>query len=189
MSMLVQQQFYEPVPDAWATKDQEVEICAHCGNALKQTKFGKICRTRACSAHLPTKSNISIPPAQLVRATKGICQYWIEPGFDEIVMFDALVAMGLAPTLYPNSDLTDISFKDVGVDLKSYVSPETLGYKLQRSIGGLAMYPQKWLVIPDWLVNRVPSYLQRLRTAMGRSDVHCLCVSEALQLAKRIANA
>lgn len=189
MSMLIQQQFYEPVPDSWATTGQEVEICAHCANALEQTKLGKICRTRACAAQFPTQSNCSIPASQLVRATKGICQYWIEPGFDEIVMFDALVAMGLSPTLYPNSDQTDISFKEVGIDLKSYVSPETLGYKLQRSIGGLAAYPQKWLVIPDWLVNRTPSYLQRLETAMGRTNVQCLSVTEALKLAKRISNA
>ena len=184
LAMLVQQQFYEPVPDAWATEVNAVKLCTHCGNAIKKTTFGLMCRTRACASSKPLQIGGSVSPSQLIRATRGISQYWIEPGFDEIQMLDHLKRLGLNPQLYPKSDLVDIAFGPVGVDLKSYVSPETLGYKLQSSIGGLAMYADKWLVVPDWLIRKTPAYLDRLRSAMGRPDVLCLGVSEAVERAK-----
>ena len=83
--------------------------------------------------------------------------------------------------MYPFRDRVDISVGDIGIDLKTYASPETLGLKFKKGIGGLAYYDERWVVVPDWQVASVPSYLDRLRKAMGRPDVRCLSVSEAIK--------
>ena len=64
-----------------------------------------------------------------MRLSKGLRQYWFEPGIDEIRMFDRLVAAGLPARLYPHRDRVDIDMgenDDIGIDLKSYTSPELL---------------------------------------------------------------
>jgi hypothetical protein len=105
----------------------------------------------------------------------------VEPGIDEIIQYDALVGLGLPAILYPNRDRVDIGVGKTGIDLKTYASPEILGAKFKRSLGGLAHYATKWVVVPDWQVVTTPSYLDRLRTAMERSDVRCLSVSKAIE--------
>lgn len=173
IGVLINQQFYEPVSDGWGTNGQ-LTICGHCGNALKTTPAGDHCRTRACAESLPMESAARIPMQESLRLTRGIRQYWHEPGFDEIRLFDELSAAGFAPVLYPQLDRVDIEVGNVGIDLKAYVSPELLAARLQRSIGGLAHYQHKWLVIPDRLIERVPAYLERLRGALGQTNVRSL---------------
>lgn len=177
--ILLQQQFYEPVPSGWATADG-VLLCAHCGNAMKKGVAGLVCRTLACAAASPAQVAKCEPVNHLLRASRGIRQYWIEPGIDEIRLFDALKARGIAAELYPFRDRVDISVADIGVDLKTYASPETLGLRFRRGIGGLAYYATRLVVVPDWQVAVTSSYLDRLCTAMGRDDVRCLSVSGAL---------
>lgn len=183
--MVLQQQFYEPVPMSWSLGDG-VPICDHCGNAMKRGKAGLVCRTAACQALSSASTSKSIPASGLLRVSRGIRQYWVEPGIDEIRLYDALVAKGIAAVLYPFRDRVDISVGDIGIDLKTYASPETLGLKFKKGIGGLAYYDERWVVVPDWQVASVPSYLDRLRKAMGRPDVRCLSVSEAF---KRVMDA
>lgn len=178
--MVLQQQFYEPVPMSWAVGDG-VPICDHCGNAMKQGKAGLVCRTSACQASSSASTSKSIPASRLLRVSRGIRQYWVEPGIDEIRLYDALVPKGIATVLYPFRDRVDISVRNIGIDLKTYASPETLGLKFKKGIGGLAYYDERWVVVPDWQIVSVPSYLDRLRKAMGRPDVRCLSVSEAIK--------
>ncbi|MDX8126446.1 hypothetical protein QLH52_04080 [Methylomonas sp. OY6] len=183
------QQFYEPVPESWQI-DTTVPICMHCGNAMKKGKAGLVCRTIACTASNSAKSRTGSLAPELVRVTRGIRQYWIEPGLDEIRLYDSLIEMGLPVELYPFRDRVDIAVDDLGIDLKAYSSPETLGRRFNRNIGGLSHYRKKWVVVPDWLVSATPSYLDRLRTAMGRDDLICLTVSQAIKNFKsRTANA
>lgn len=177
--IVIQQQFYEPVPASW-TIGEGVPICDHCGNAMKKGVAGLVCRTKACVASASAKSSRSIDASKLMRVTRGIRQYWIEPGVDELRLFDALIAKGISASLYPYRDRVDIAVGETGIDLKTYVSPETLGTKFKRGIGGLAYYDNRWLVVPDWQANTVPSYMDRLTKAMGRNDVTCLTVSQAL---------
>lgn len=185
--IVIQQQFYESLPQSWATQNGEVPICDHCGNAMVAGKAGLVCRTHACAALNSAKSSKAVPVATLLRVSRGIHQYWIEPGIDELRLYDALLAHGEAAELYPFRDRVDIAVEDTGIDLKNYASPETLGTKFKRGIGGLAYYGQRWLVIPDWQVASVPSYLDRLRKAMDRDDVLCMTVSEALtRLTKKV---
>jgi hypothetical protein len=178
--MVIQQQFYEGVPESWAF-GQDVRLCDHCGNAMKPGKAGWVCRTNACTAAKPSQSTRTVPSAGLLRVARGIRQYWVEPGIDEIILYDALVGLGLPAILYPNRDRVDIGVGKTGIDLKTYASPEILGAKFKRSLGGLAHYATKWVVVPDWQVVTTPSYLDRLRTAMERSDVRCLSVSKAIE--------
>lgn len=177
--VVIQQQFYEPVPESWAIGGG-VPICDHCGNAMHQGKAGLVCRTAACSASLPAQSSASVPAAHLMRASRGIRQYWIEPGLDEVRLYDTLRNMKYSPTLYPFRDRVDIAVDDIGMDLKAYASPETLGWRFRRSQGGLVHYKQRWVVVPDWLVEVTPSYLSRLRTTANRPELRFLTVSEAM---------
>ena len=50
-------------------------------------------------------------------------------------------------------------------------------------IGGLAHYAQRWLVVPDWLANSTPGYMDRLRGALGGGPIQALTTSQALDRA------
>lgn len=135
--VLLQQQFYEPVPEAWQINGA-VKLCRACGNAMKQGRAGLVCRTAACCAITPATPGDDAKFSDLIRTTRGVHQYWIEPGLDEIRLFDTLTTMGLPAELYPFRDRVDIAVGDIGMDLKAYASPEILGKKFNRSIGGLS---------------------------------------------------
>jgi hypothetical protein len=181
--LCVQHRFYEPLPQAMLM-DASVRLCAHCSNLMKRAPSGLVCSTAACAAQSPPKPGEPQSAAQLMRLTKGLRQYWLEPGIDEIRMHDQLVEAGLPSRLYPHRDRVDIDLGEssaVGIDLKSYTSPELLGARMSRRPGGLSHYQRKWLVIPDWLVNRTPGYLERLSAALEASAVQCLSVSQAIK--------
>jgi hypothetical protein len=74
----------------------------------------------------------------------------------------------------------DLAVGGIGVDLKMYASPETLGRRFQKSIGGLSHYAHKLVVIPDWLVAETPSYLDRLRSASQRPELRYMTVADAV---------
>lgn len=177
--LLLNQEFYEPVPESWQI-GSAVPLCAHCGNAMKQGKAGLVCRTASCAVSNAAKQGGLAKATDIVRVTRGIRQYWVEPGIDELRLFDALCEMGLPAELYPKRDRVDIAVGEAGIDLKTYTSPETLGRKFKLGIGGLAHYEPKLLVIPDWVQRATPSYLDRLKAAMEREDVSCMTVSQAI---------
>lgn len=180
--MLLQQQFYEPVPFGW-TSNGSVTVCAHCGNAMRQVTTGMVCRTAACAQSSKALAKGTRSVGELLRVSRGIQQYWVEPGIDEIRFYDALASHHIVAELYPSLDRVDIAVGNIGVDLKSYTSPELLGRKINRGLGGLAFYEKKWLVVPDWLVGCTPHYLERLRSALEDTSkvVRCLSVSAALK--------
>lgn len=186
--MAIQQEYYEPVPFALANNGK-VTLCAHCNSMMRPAKSnGKRlrCQTRACHITLPAKTSIDIPVQEARRVKNEIHQYWVEPGLDEIRLYDAMLEAGLRAELYPFQDRVDIAVGDIGIDLKTYVSPEILGSKFRKGIGGLAHYGKKWLVVPDWLVNSSNAYMSRLNDAMGDNAmrVNCISLSEALKMAK-----
>lgn len=173
--------FYEPVPPAWGF-DGQVPVCAHCNGALRRSADRKwICRIRACAETRDTKQKGSAPVATLRRVKLGIRRYWVEPGIDELALYQKLTRMGLPAALYPEMDQTDIAVGQVGIDLKSYQSPELLGSKLGRSLGGLAYYKVKVIAIPDRLTLRYHNYLSRLERALCNPAVRCLSVSEVVR--------
>jgi hypothetical protein len=149
---------------------------------MRQTVTGLGCGTRACAASAKPDSSSSRAVDELLRVTRGIQQYWVEPGFDELRLYDALKACGVDAELYPHMDRVDIAVGDIGIDMKCYSSPELLGNKIKRDKGGLAFYELKWLVVPDWLTYVVPHYLDRLRSALedAAKNVRCISASKAL---------
>lgn len=179
---VLDQQFYIDIPRGWAVDDQ-VTCCKHCGDAMRPGKAGLVCRTHACAVARPAASGGVHSVHALRRCHQGIKQYWVEPGVDEIRLFDALTALGLPVVLFPQQDKVDLAFDDVGIDLKAYASPEILGRKLARHLGGLADYPTRWLVVPDALASARTHYLARLRRALGGCDVAVMTVSEAIERA------
>jgi hypothetical protein len=175
----VQHRFYEPVAGGPAGR---VTVCVSCGNTLREAAGGYLCTTQACMASQSSKPGDEVEVATVLRLRKALRQYWLEPGFDEIRLYDKLRSAGLPARLYPHSDRVDIDLGDdtsVGIDLKAYASPELLGKRIKERPGGLLHYEVRLLVIPDWLVRRTPGYLERLRAALESSPVRCLCASDA----------
>lgn len=182
--IMIQQQFYEPVPESW-NEGRGVPLCDHCGDALRRGRRGLACSTLACAATHPAKNTRSVPSSTLMRVSRGIRQYWVEPGLDEIRLFDELVALKIPAELYPFRDRVDIAVGEIGLDLKTYTSPEMLGRKFKRTLGGMVHYPERIIVIPDWIADNVPSYIDRLTHAMERKDVRALKLSETVRYLRR----
>lgn len=181
--------FYEPL-SARLDGTQGVALCSRCGNLTKAHAGGAggwLCTTSACQQHgaAPTKAVQS--GIDHFRLARGLRQYWLEPGIDEVLLFDALVGAGLSPRLYPHRDRVDIDLgaaSGVGIDLKAYASPELLGRRLKKRPGGLVFYTQRWLVVPDWLANATPGYMDRLKGALDAgSYIQAMTVGQALERA------
>jgi len=182
--MMIQKEYYEPIPSGLVRNGKIVQ-CAHCNSLMqKHALSGQLsCQSRACHQSRPTLAGETLDATNARRAHKSIHQYWVEPGIDEIFLYDALIKAGLSAELYPHQDRVDIAIGGIGMDLKTYASPEILGAKFKTGIGGLSHYGEKWVVIPDWLIRLTPNYLDRLRSAMGEASaqrLRCLSSSQAL---------
>lgn len=178
--------FYEPLAARLDGSDGAA-LCTRCGNLAKERAGGWLCATAACVQHGPTTPRFEGATfGEHFRLNRGLRQYWLEPGIDEVLLHDALAASGLAPRLYPHRDRVDIDLgaqSAVGIDLKAYTSPELLGRRLKSRPGGLAHYAKRWLVVPDWLATRTPGYLERLRGALGSSPITVMTSTQALERA------
>lgn len=178
--MAVQQDFYEPIPNAFGV-DGKITLCGRCGSMMKADGKYLRCQSSACAAESPPQPGPLVAIRECRRVTRGIRQYWVEPGIDEIRLFDVLRSQGIEAALYPHRDRVDLSVGEIGIDLKSYASPEILGARFRKKLGGLAFYGVKWVVIPDWRMASAHGYLDRLAGAMGdhASRVRCLSLSMA----------
>ncbi len=185
----VQREFYEPFSASYV--DTEIVLCAHCNSLLKPHKNGArllVCSSRACRNERSTQEGARLPAMQASRVRPEIHQFWVEPGIHELWLHDELKTEGFAVRLYPHQDQVDVAIANdrIGIDLKAYASPETLGLKLKNSIGGLAFYEKKLLVVPDWIVRSQSSYLERLRSSMGENArrLTCCMVSEVPSISR-----
>jgi hypothetical protein len=184
--------FYEPLAARLDGSDG-VALCARCGNVAKSHAGGLggwLCATSACVQHGPTSPKFENAGAgEQFRLNRGLRQYWLEPGIDEVRLYDALAAKGLKPRLYPHRDRVDIDLgpdSGIGIDLKAYASPELLGRRLKKRPGGLAHYAHRWLVVPDWLAAGTPGYMERLCHALGgigASPIQAMTATQALERA------
>lgn len=181
--------FYEPL-SARLDGSEGVALCSRCGNLTKAHAGGAggwLCTTAACQQHGAAPMKAAQPGIEHFRLARGLRQYWLEPGIDEVLLLDALQVAGLSPRLYPHRDRVDIDLgadSGVGLDLKAYASPELLGRRLKKRPGGLAFYTQRWLVVPDWLANATPGYMDRLKGALGAgSSIQAMTVGQALKRA------
>jgi hypothetical protein len=188
LGMALQQEFYEAVPEAFSVRGT-VQLCGHCHSLLRNINGKLQCQTTACRLSSPLLEGAFLSPSECRRVTRGIRQYWVEPGIDEIRLYRALIQQELPAFLYPFRDKVDVGVADeIGIDLKTYASPEILGARFRKGLGGLALYPHKFIVIPDWLVRRVPVYIDRLVHALGDTAprVRCLPLSRVVSEVREI---
>jgi REase associating with pPIWI_RE len=113
-----------------------------------------------------------------------ILAYWVGPGLAEIRLHDALRAAGVDVVLYPRDDAADVGRSDeLGIDVKSYSCPRLLGEVLTDRLGSLATFRDRFVAIPDAMVNRRPRYLDDLREAYrGSLPVTFAKVGDILRL-------
>lgn len=180
--------FYEPLAARLDSSDG-VALCARCGNLARTHAGGAgwLCGTSACVQQGSTTPRFEdAANGEHFRLNRGLRQYWLEPGIDEVLLYDAFKAHGLQPRLYPHRDRVDIDLgpdSGVGIDLKAYASPELLGRRLRKRPGGLVHYAHRWLVVPDWLASGTPGYMERLRGALAPSSIQAITASQALEYA------
>jgi hypothetical protein len=116
--------------------------------------------------------------------TDDILAYWVGPGLAEIQLHDELREAGVDVFLYPRDDAADVGRSDeLGIDVKSYSCPRLLGETLTERLGGLSTFQQRYVAVPDGMVNRRPRYLEDLREAYrGKISVTFARVSEIARL-------
>lgn len=177
------EQFYEALPRSRA-HGGTVYLCNHCSNLMQALAGGLRCTTQACAAMHGANPGKAVPVDDLLRLTRSLRKYWLEPGIDEMRLADALGAAGHKVRLYPKRDLVDLDLGEdgsVGIDLKAYSSPELLGERLCRRPGGLRQYKTQILVIPDWMAEREENYIDRVSACLDRSPILVLTLSAAIK--------
>jgi REase associating with pPIWI_RE/pPIWI_RE three-gene island domain Y len=161
------------IPLGALRRDGSFNICRNCGGLLyphrDKTAFpdGR-CRIGACLEEVPSsRAGATIESATGWRVfTDDILAYWVGPGLAEIRLHDELRRSGVDVMLYPRDDTADVGrSQELGIDVKSYSCPRLLGETLSDRLGGLATFDQRYVAIPDSMVNRRPHYLDDLRRA------------------------
>jgi REase associating with pPIWI_RE/pPIWI_RE three-gene island domain Y len=154
-------------------RDNTFNMCANCGGLLyphrDRTAFpdGR-CRISACLEDIPSSRagrRIQDPAGWRV-FSDDILAYWVGPGLAEIRLHDDLRARGFEVVLYPRDDAADVGRGDeVGIDVKGYSCPRLLGETLTARLGGLSTFRERYVAVPDAMVDRRPRYLEDLREA------------------------
>jgi hypothetical protein len=161
------------IPLGAMNRDGSFNLCANCGGLLYPHRdrdafpFGR-CRIGPCLEEIPSsKCERSIPDATGWRVfTDDILAYWVGPGLAEVQLHDELLAAGINVCLYPRDDAADVGRSDeLGIDVKSYSCPRLLGELLTERLGGLSTFDERYVAIPDAMVNRRPRYIEDLRAA------------------------
>ena len=137
-----------------------ISRCIHCRSPISREGH---CTLRGCREDYPkTKPTDPVPLDSALVARPEILKYWVDPGRDELRLFDALRKAKVEAELYPHSDQCDVAVRNiVGVDVKDYRDPGFLARKLNIGIGGLAYYQRRIIAIADRRARR-PHYIDRL---------------------------
>jgi REase associating with pPIWI_RE/pPIWI_RE three-gene island domain Y len=169
----VMRQWSTDIPLGALRRDGSFGICANCGGLLyphrDEHRFphGR-CKIGPCREEVPSSR-----AARVVENVAGwrvfkddILAYWVGPGLAEIRLYDELRAGGVDVQLYPRDDAADVGRShELGIDVKSYACPRLLGDTLSERLGGLTTFDERYVAIPDAIVNRRPAYLEDLRYA------------------------
>ncbi|MXP63906.1 hypothetical protein E0493_11175 [Roseomonas sp. M0104] len=189
-SLQVVQAFYRPVPQT-ALFGTRAHRCAHCHSLLwpdrdKTSYPDGRCRIRQCRLAHPTSELGAVieDPSSWRIATPAVTAYWVGPGLDEVNICDALLASGRKAVLYPQQDAADVGVDglDIGIDVKTYASPVTLGNKLTRDTGRLGMFARRFLAVPDDKLRNNRDYLRQLRESYrGKLGIEFVTVSQVIE--------
>ncbi|WGS20181.1 MULTISPECIES: hypothetical protein [unclassified Bradyrhizobium] len=179
------------IPLGALLRDGSFKICANCGGLLYPHRDRAAfpdgrCRIGPCLEEVPSsRAGATIENATGWRAfADDILAYWVGPGLAEIRLHDELRRAGVDVTLYPRDDAADVGRShELGIDVKSYSCPRLLGETLSERLGGLATFDQRYVAIPDAIVNRRPHYLDDLRHAyQGATSVTFAKVSDVARM-------
>jgi hypothetical protein len=161
------------IPLGAVRRDGSVNLCDNCGGLLSPHRDrgafpeGR-CRISACLEEVPSsRGGRKIPDPSGWRVfADDILAYWVGPGLAEVRLHDRLRARGVDVVLYPRDDAADVGRGDeLGIDVKSYSCPRLLGETLTERLGGLSTFRDRYVAIPDAMVDRRPRYIEDLREA------------------------
>lgn len=143
---------HEMYPPLAGGSEGPVARCGHCGS-LVETGDPPHCTSARCrEEHPDVHLRDWVDPAQL-RVLRGeLVLYWVNPGRDELRLYQALKEHRDDVTLYPNQDEVDLGLggeREIGLDLKDYASMPTLARRFQRELGDLAFYRRGIVVVTD----------------------------------------
>ena len=155
-------------PHAALAEHGLISRCFHCHGPFSREAH---CILRGCREDHPRpKRTESVPLDRAHVARPEILKFWVDPGRDELRLFDALRKAKIDADLYPHSDQCDVAIGNaVGVDVKDYRDPGSLARKLNRGLGGLEYYQQRIIAIADRRTRR-PNYINRLKDQL-RPDI------------------
>lgn len=143
---------HEMYPSLVTTAETPVGRCGHCGSLIEATNPPHCSSARCREEHAQAQVRDHVDPAQ-VRVLRGeLVLYWVNPGRDELRLYETLKGRRDDVVLYPNQDEVDIGLggeRDIGLDLKDYASMPTLARRFHRELGGLAFYRRGIVVVTD----------------------------------------
>jgi hypothetical protein len=161
-------------PDTRHLIDDRLYLCRNCSTPLQAHGEGHgRCTQRPCRKYrtpVPLPQPLEADPRLRVLAPH-LMTYWHGPAIDELRVYDRAIDLGQPAYLYPYSDACDIAIgDDIGIDVKSFSSPQLLGQALNRSIGGLSRYTRRIVAVSDSVASSSPGYLDRLRGALDANS-------------------
>jgi len=176
---------YNPVHADFALQGQ-VRRCPFCRALMGRDNR---CTLQGCREDHPQMSQAEqVPLDNALVARPEVLKYWVDPARDELRLYDALLGAGISADLYPHSDRCDVSVgDDIGVDVKDYRDPAQLARKLNRGIGGLALYRRSILAVSDRRT-RSGDYIARLREQLSpavRQKLEVQSVSDTIRALRR----
>src|SRR5439155_1881763 len=138
--------------------------------------------------HPRTRIGVALDLADARIATRHVLKYWCDPAREEIRLFDGLIKSKVNAHLYPHSDRCDVAVgEEIGVDVKDFRDPVRLARRLNRSLGGLALYPRVIVAVADRRALGT-AYIERLREQLTDDvarRVEVWSVRETLRLLRR----
>lgn len=142
----------EMYPALVSTSEAPMGRCGHCGRLIEAGDPPHCSSARCREEHAKVQVRDQVDPAEL-RVLRGeLVLYWVNPGRDELRLYERLSERRDDVTLYPNQDEVDIGLggeRDTGLDLKDYAHMPTLARRFHRELGGLAFYRRGIVVVTD----------------------------------------
>lgn len=183
--------FYEPLP-AIHTHENTIALCPISNIRLKKIHGKWVSESRNPQAAMALLQNGPqfrpfIPGMLELKRPARI--FWALPGIQEVNLYKSALELGYQAELWPRMDAVDIVIKHptkpvrFAVDIKEHRS----SISLARSFDGFKFFRrhQQMIVIPDYLSDMNPEYLQqfiRARRAKLKTPIQILTASEFLHM-------
>lgn len=169
-------ELYRPAPESAWNRDGRLPICRYCGWTLNEVGTDLRCVFSVCNERYQRDGEVSqaeiaqwpqTPSRPWMRLIYGVQRYTALPGRPELGLHTQLKNLGLAPQLWPEFDICDLSVKLPGgylwaVDVKDWAKPEKLANSAgqdNRSHETLGA-DKLWIVVPDYRLKARPDSMK-----------------------------